>query len=707
MRANTQSLLKAGKIIFSKVLLDNILWETVINGGITEDNFCSPEHKAIFKTIKEFSDNKTSFDMVVVAAALKNANAIGNESIIFEMVHNTSEAIDLNACISILKTKEIPEGLEQGFLEEPTPSYIDEKLAAIDLYDHSNGNSKKKSSITLLIEIGKFADLFHDNKGKAYATIYNQNNKKQTYLVKSEYFKTWLGGCFYKLTQKGASNTQINDALSTISACAIHGKKQQDVYSRIARVSGKIYIDLCNNESQVAEISKEGWQVLDESPVIFIKSPHTQALPVPQQIPPAEERKYFEYLFKYLNVKENDRILIFAWLQCALRGKPPYPILNINGEQGTGKTLLANILRGFIDPSLGENRNPPKDANELLTMVVNSFIISIDNVSNIDAEISDGLCRIATGGAISKRELYSDTTEVLHKAGNPIILNGITEFVTRPDLADRCFTVTLDFIDDTKKVSEEEMRRFYKENEAAILGCLYNHVTYALKYEETTKLNKSPRLVDCAKWVMAAETGSSVIKQGDFIAAYYQNIDDGISSTIEASPVAEAIVAFAKSNNFWEDNARELLVVLETKVDEKIKRSKQWADSPKKLSNIIKRFAPQFRKLGIEISFRRSHGKKLIAIKSLSNLCTPHTPDNENTNKYNELSGVHRKTADTPEYKAHTPDSDLGVADDGNYIDVHPLRTPDKANIDAENADSGVCGVRKNEKVLSREVIEL
>jgi hypothetical protein len=46
-------------------------------------------------------------------------------------------------------------------------------------------------------------------------------------------------------------------------------------------------------------------------------------------------------------------------------------------------------------------------------------------------------CRIASGGACSTRQLYTDQDEILFAAARPVILNGIEEVITRPDLADR------------------------------------------------------------------------------------------------------------------------------------------------------------------------------------------------------------------------------------------------------------------------------
>jgi hypothetical protein len=47
---------------------------------------------------------------------------------------------------------------------------------------------------------------------------------------------------------------------------------------------------------------------------------------------------------------------------------------------------------------------------------------------------------LATGGGFARRQLYTDTEEVLLNAVRPILLNDIEDMVSRPDLADRAIT---------------------------------------------------------------------------------------------------------------------------------------------------------------------------------------------------------------------------------------------------------------------------
>jgi hypothetical protein len=80
-------------------------------------------------------------------------------------------------------------------------------------------------------------------------------------------------------------------------------------------------------------------------------------------------------------------------------------------------------------------------------------VLAFDNLSALPPWLSDTLCRLASGGSFAVRRLYTDQDEVLFDAARPVILNGIEEDVTRPDLADRALFLTLPSISDARPVT--------------------------------------------------------------------------------------------------------------------------------------------------------------------------------------------------------------------------------------------------------------
>ena len=96
-----------------------------------------------------------------------------------------------------------------------------------------------------------------------------------------------------------------------------------------------------------------------------------------------------------------------------------------------------------VDPSVAPVRALPRDERELFIAASHSHVLAFDNLSGLPPWLSDTLCRLASGAAFSTRRLFTDQDEILFAAARPIILNGIEDIVTRPDLADRAILLML------------------------------------------------------------------------------------------------------------------------------------------------------------------------------------------------------------------------------------------------------------------------
>ena len=70
--------------------------------------------------------------------------------------------------------------------------------------------------------------------------------------------------------------------------------------------------------------------------------------------------------------------------------------------------------------------------------------------------LSDSLCRLSTGGGFATRTLYSNDEETFLDATRPVILTGITDFVSRGDLIDRSLFLHLPVIPEEKRRSERQ-----------------------------------------------------------------------------------------------------------------------------------------------------------------------------------------------------------------------------------------------------------
>lgn len=482
----------------------------------------------------------------------------------------------------------------------------DEKLVSdgeISLYDD---DFKKKSQSTLLIEIGSLGNLFHDGNNDAYCEVV-RNGVAITMKVRSKEYVEYLSHKLYELTGKGASNTAITDAKNTLESKAKFDGKQIDVAIRAIKAES-IYIDLGCSQRRILEVSNSGWSFVSAAPMKFVRKNGMTALP-----DPASDGD-LSLLKKYLNVEDEDCPLVVGWMLCALGAVKPYPILIFQGEQGTGKSTNTKLLRSLVDPSSVPLRTPPKDTDQLLVSASNTHVVSMDNLSGIKAEISDCLCRLSTGGGIDKRALYTDNDQLLIDIQKPVIINGIDDIASRPDLSERSIILNLPVIPADKRRRESEFWKEFELDKSKILTGLLNGLVSGIKNSPNLTLDEQPRMADVAHWVTSCEMGLGI--EGQFLQAHTRNQEAVVHANIEASPIGSAIKGLMSNRGKWVGTPTQLNAALEGIAGERQVRSKSWPASLKGMRNVIKRLTPSFRKIGIEITSCRGSERTYVIEKT-------------------------------------------------------------------------------------------
>ena len=142
----------------------------------------------------------------------------------------------------------------------------------------------------------------------------------------------------------------------------------------------------------------------------------------------------------------------------------------------------------------------PRSTRDLMVTAVNGWLLSYDNVSVLPGWLSDGLCRLASGGGFAARALFSDDERRVIHAQRPIVLNGIVEFVRKGDLADRAVFFYLPPIEPELRREETEFWREFRELQPRILGGLLDAVVGALRMLPSVRLARLPRMADFARF---------------------------------------------------------------------------------------------------------------------------------------------------------------------------------------------------------------
>lgn len=472
------------------------------------------------------------------------------------------------------------------------PSYKDRRNS------HREGDADKKrpSVATRLVEMAGDVDLVHTPDGIPYAVI-QRGGHIETWPLASRAVRDDLARRYYEETGGAPHSQALQDALNVLRGRALFAGREEPVHTRLAARDGKLYLDLCDPGWRVVEITANGWQVISDSPVRFARSRGMAALPLPQS------GGSVGALRDFLNVASGDWPLLLAWLVGAFMPAGPYPVLVLTGEQGSAKSTAGRVLRSLIDPSTVPLRSLPREERDLAITAGNSWVIALDNVSNLPHWLSDAISRLATGGGFATRELYTDAEERLFAATRPVVLNGIGDIATRSDLLDRAIIVTLPTIPDDKRRTEAELWGEFEEERPRILAALLTALALALRGVNAVRLAAAPRMVDFANWVVAASPALGM-EPGDFLDAYTGNRRSIHELALESSQVAAAVIALTSElsdGGEWTGTATELLERLNTRVGDTMQRQKGWPKNGRSLSSTLMRFAPNLRAVGINV----------------------------------------------------------------------------------------------------------
>jgi hypothetical protein len=462
-------------------------------------------------------------------------------------------------------------------------------------------SNKRPNEVGILVRITTDeATLWHDESRTAYATLPDGRNLPTT----RELFRLWLLERYYRKKGKGPSQQSTQQAIDTLSAMAIFDHPEHRPHYRAARAEGKIFIDLADSENRVVQVSAAGWQIIElkRCPVRFIATKNARPLPVP-----ANNGNIYAF-WDLVNVPESLRPRIALWLFAGLGATTPYPVLAIEGCQGSAKSTVAKTVRRLVDPNASDLRSPPKTEKDLAACANNSHVLAFDNVSYLSPTMSDALCRVATGAGLGARKYYTQDEEILIEMRQPIIINGIASLLTRPDLASRSLLVRLPEISEEDRITEDEYWDRFDSIKAGVFGALLDALAYGLgNPAESVRL---PRMADVARWgtSCAPALGYSV---DEFARAVLINAEEVLRMSVEGDWFIDTLRDFIDHHHRWEGTAKGLYRALERHANLVDKpKPADWPDSPRGVVAKLDRTKEALAAWGITVtkSKTRIHG---------------------------------------------------------------------------------------------------
>jgi hypothetical protein len=505
--------------------------------------------------------------------------------------------------------------------------------------------SKGPSQATVLVGLAADVELFATTRQDAYVTLQNGGHR-ETWPLRTKPFKIWLARRYYELNQAAPGSQALQDALAVLEGKALFEGPVHDVGVRVAEHDGAIYLDLADEHWQAIRIDRDGWEVVANPPVRFRRPAGMRELAAPVRGGSLDELRPF------VNASKEDWPLLMGWELAAVRPRGPYPVLTLHGEQGTAKTTTVRVLRELVDPNEVDVRSQPREERDLMIAARNGHILAFDNLSFLPGWLSDGFCRIATGGVFATRILYSDFDEALFEAQRPLTMNGIAEIALNGDLLDRSLIIYLPRIPKRKRRLEEDLWAEFTPQRGRLVGALLDAVVVGLRRSERLELKEPPRMADFAHWVVACEPALGWPAQ-TFLAAYELNRGGVAALSLEASLLSTPIQLVAGIG--FEGTATELLHRVEDYVDEETRRKKAWPKSPSALGGQLRRLAPSLRATGVIVDFGRTR-ERLIRLGTESAVDAVDAVEDDESKPFADDGG----------------DGAVAV-DDGTAVDAKPL----------------------------------
>lgn len=405
-----------------------------------------------------------------------------------------------------------------------------------------SSNNQSQTNASILVEIAKnnTKQFFKDQYGTAFAIVRIVDHNEIISLESSR-FKRLLSKLFYDNNDHGVAGTDsINSAIQILQAIAEYESPTIPLSLRVAWSKNKdsIYYDLTDEKWRCVQVSKDGWDIINDSPILFIR--YNQ---VPQMDPSREYgADIFERFFDLTNVKdESGRLLLKTYIVSMFIPDIDHAMLILHGEKGSAKSTLQTMIKILVDPAKPSLITIPTDKDEFVRQMNHNYVACYDNIKYIPKWFSDEACKAATGVGNTKRKLYTNDEDVVYEYKRCLGFNGINISLTEPDALDRSILIQLDRIRRENNQVKTMIFTKFEELQPKLLGYIFDVLSRALSLKDSIELKNLPRLGDFAEW---GEAISRVMRYQplEFINAYYDNIGRQNIEVIEAHPLGLAIV---------------------------------------------------------------------------------------------------------------------------------------------------------------------
>ncbi|MFF5201747.1 hypothetical protein ACFY3B_19310 [Micromonospora parva] len=328
-------------------------------------------------------------------------------------------------------------------------------------------------------------------------------------------------------------------------------------------------------------------------------------------------------LWKLVPVTEADRPVVLALLIVAWMTGVPQPIVLLTGPQDSGKTTTAQFLLSLVDPVAHQRGGSlPEREDEWKTRVAQARVVFVDNSGHITPKVSDLLCRVATGGELTTRELYTNDGAHVSDLLVPVWLTSIDSGVLRGDLQSRIVPVELESLTVEQRRTMSKLSREQNEARPTIVRALLELTAGVIRLLPTVddsrlvhRMTDFNLVLRCVDQILNTQGEARLIEQSQDLAGDVLDADhvalalmkllgrpDGYGSQVAGPSLAQGMPA------------EELLRLL-NQVASFDGKGDGWPRTPKVLSGRLRAIAPALEQArGVRVEFTKSNGRKLVRV---------------------------------------------------------------------------------------------
>lgn len=315
--------------------------------------------------------------------------------------------------------------------------------------------------------------------------------------------------------------------------------KSEEIHLRIAYAYGEIYYDFSRADWKLIKITKDEITFVDysENTPMFIRTSKISQQVDPNLRPNGDPLDKFAKLTKIPNPELFKVQIVTTFIEGL-----SMPVLAIHGHAGASKSTTLSMVKRIIDPSGKRNEDNlksfPHGEDNFVTSLSSSYFSGFENISHIDMEISNTLCRAVTGGSFDKRAQYTNgdvySTSIKRKIG----INGIDFIISQSDLADRTILYELERIPEDQRKSDKFIEEVFKELLPDMLGQIFQTLQKVLETvdEVEKQIKKLPRMANFGIFGEAIYQAWGH-KQGEFLKLYNESIQKNLENLYDNNPI--------------------------------------------------------------------------------------------------------------------------------------------------------------------------